>query len=173
MTEGTRLRDLSDHLKVVEEKVQALTLGCNQILESKFQQFEADNNKKLGVMVQQLDNMQKEAQQRFEAQQIESIKRHDQLLKMFNSQSYTSNSASHSTPPFKENRPSYDYSNNSNTRPVDKDSKGKGILPSPQWNHEGNQGNQGQRNSYYTPHPKLDYPTFEGDEPREWISKSE
>ncbi len=51
--------------------------------------------------------------------------------------------------------------------------RGKCILPIPQGGYESNFGNQGQRNSYYVPHPKLDYPTFEGEEPREWMKKSE
>ncbi len=59
MAKGTRLRDLSEHLKMVEEKMQNLTSDCNQVLESKFQQFELEYNRRLGVMVQQLDEMQK------------------------------------------------------------------------------------------------------------------
>ncbi len=155
--------------------MQNLTYDCNQLLESKFQQFELEYNRKLGVMVQQLDELQKEGQQRYEAQQMESARRHEQLMKLFNTQSSVGRTHSSSSPPLKESKVTYEYlsSNGNNSRSVTREDKGKGILPNPQMGSESNQGNFRHRNSYYVPHPRLDYPPFEGEEPREWISKSE
>ncbi len=173
MAEGTRLKGLNEHLKVVEERVQNLTLDCNQVLESKFHQFELEYNRKLGIVAQQLDDMQKEGQQRYEAQQMEAVRRHEQLLKMFSNQSSVINTPSHSSSPLKETKPAYDYYGHSSTRTTVRDDEGKGILPNPQVGHDGIHSGIGQRNQYYIPRPKLDYPTFGGEEPREWISKSE
>ncbi len=168
MAEGTRLRDLSEHLKAVEEKMQTLTYDCNQLLDSKFQHFELEYNRKLGVMVQQLDELQKEGQQRYEAQQLESTRRHEQLMKLFNTQSSVGKTHSSSSPPLEESKITYEYlsSNGNNSRSVTMEDKGKGILPNPQFGFENNQGNLGHRNPSYVPHPRLDYPTFEGEEPR-------
>ncbi len=139
MAEGTRLRDVSEHLKIVEEKVQTLTSECNQMLDSKFQQFELEYNRKLGLLVQQLDEIQKEGHQRHEAQQIEATRRHEQLLKLFSNQPPLSQSQSHSISPQKESKVTYDYMTSNSSRTTNRDDKGKGLLPNPQMVHEGTQ----------------------------------
>ncbi len=166
MAEGTRLKDLNEHLKMVEERVQNLTTDCNQMFETKFQQFELEYNRKLGVMVQQLDDMQKEGQQRYEAQKMEAVRRHEHLLKLFSTQSSVINNPSYSSTPLKDNKPAYDYYTHNGTRTTMRDDKGKGILPNLQLSQEGSNGNPGHRNPYFILHPKLDFPTFEGEEPK-------
>ncbi len=116
MAEGTRLKDLNEHIKVIEEKMQTLTADCNQVWENKFQQFETEYNRRLGVVVQQLDEMQREGQQRFEAQQIESTRRHEQPIKLFNSQSPVVKSPSQALIPARDNKSTFEFSPSSSFR---------------------------------------------------------
>ncbi len=57
-----------------------LTVECNAQLEEKLQQFNADCSKKIRVLAQQLDELQQDSQQRFEAMQIEATRRHETTL---------------------------------------------------------------------------------------------
>ncbi len=74
MAEGTRLKEMNEHIKGIEDKMQSIATECNQSLEDKMQNFGVEYNKKLGVLVQQLGEMQIESQQRHEALQIEAVR---------------------------------------------------------------------------------------------------
>ncbi len=95
----------------------------------------------------------KDGQQRYEAQQMEAAKRHEQLMKLFSTQSSMGKTPTHSTSPLKESKLTYEYLPNNSFRATFSEDRGKGILPKPQLGHEGIFGKQGQRNSYYVPHP--------------------
>lgn len=76
MAEGTRLKEINDHVHAIEKQVQSITLECNDKMDEKLQQFNLDCSKKFGVLAQQLDEIQQESQQRYEALQIDAARRH-------------------------------------------------------------------------------------------------
>lgn len=66
MAEGTRLKDLSEHINSIEERLQQLTSDCNNIFEERLQQLTLECNKQIGILAQQLEEIQHEGQQRSE-----------------------------------------------------------------------------------------------------------
>ncbi len=92
MAEGTRLREMSEHIAALEEKLQHLTSNCGKQIEESIQQYTADNNKQMGILVQQINEIKHEGRQRYESLQIEATKRHEfmqrhqQLLELLTAQ---------------------------------------------------------------------------------------
>nr|CAD1827709.1 unnamed protein product [Ananas comosus var. bracteatus] len=81
------------------------TLRASEKVEERLHQSSVDYSKKMGVLAQQLDELQQEGQQRYEALQIEAARRHEtmqqesacqheQLLKLFATQPQPSSSES-------------------------------------------------------------------------------
>ncbi len=77
MAEGTRLRDMSEHITLLEEKLQHITHECDARIEERMQQYTLDCNKQIGALAQQIDEIQHEGQQRYESIQIEPARRHE------------------------------------------------------------------------------------------------
>nr|CAD1835735.1 unnamed protein product [Ananas comosus var. bracteatus] len=189
MAEGTRLKEINDHVHAIEKRVQSVTLECNDKMDEKLQQFNLDCLKKFGVLAQQLDELQQESQQRYEALQIEAAKRHEvmlqenarrheQLLKMFTTQSqppnsqtsgYTSTSSASLT--IKEGRQQDQNRARGSTNYNAREERGKGLLPNPHRLLERGEEHQGR--FQHIPYPRLEFPTFQGEEPREWSSHCE
>ncbi len=86
MAEGTRLKEMSEQIKALEEKMQTIPTECHTIIDGRLQQFGIDYNQRLEALVHQLEEIQLVDQQRYEAQQLEATRRHEQLIKMFGSQ---------------------------------------------------------------------------------------
>nr|CAD1843416.1 unnamed protein product [Ananas comosus var. bracteatus] len=190
MAEGTRLKEINDHVHAIEKRVQSVTLECNDKMDEKLQQFNLDCLKKFGVLAQQLDELQQESQQRYEALQIEAAKRHEvmlqenarrheQLLKMFTTQSqppnsqtsgYTSTSSASLT--IKEGRQQDQNRAGGSTNYNAREERGKGLLPNPHRLLARGEEHQG-RFQHHIPYLRLEFPTFQGEEPREWSSHCE
>nr|CAD1820456.1 unnamed protein product [Ananas comosus var. bracteatus] len=72
MAEGTRMREMNEHLHALEERMQQIAVENSEKVDEKLQQFSMDYSKKISVLAQQLDDMQQE-----------SARRHEQLLRLF------------------------------------------------------------------------------------------
>ncbi len=129
MAEGTRLKDLSENLKALEEMMNSLTTECHNTMDSRLQQLEGNYSKKLQGLVQQIEELQQVEQQRHEAQQIEAVRRHEQLLKLI-STSHTTVKTNNSPIMIKEPHHNFDYQPGSSLQGNMREDKGKGILPS-------------------------------------------
>uniref|UniRef100_A0A6V7QV55 Reverse transcriptase domain-containing protein n=1 Tax=Ananas comosus var. bracteatus TaxID=296719 RepID=A0A6V7QV55_ANACO len=70
MAEGTRLREMSEHINALEEMRQQFTVEYNNKVEEELQQFSMDCSKKIGILAQQLDEIQQDEQQRSGYHQI-------------------------------------------------------------------------------------------------------
>ena len=60
MVEGTKLREISENLKILEEKMQALTTECPNQIEGRIQLVIEEYNTKIGVLARRLDEIQQE-----------------------------------------------------------------------------------------------------------------
>ncbi len=67
MAEGTRLKDLNDHMVSLEEKMQ---------------KFTGDYQGRVKELTQQINEIKGVEQQHYEFLQSEAIKRHEELLKL-------------------------------------------------------------------------------------------
>ncbi len=84
MAEGTRLRELSDNMKTIEDRVVKLTSDNAERVEEKLQQLGSDCNERFSMITQQLEAIQRENNQRFEAMQIETTKRSEPMIQESN-----------------------------------------------------------------------------------------
>ncbi len=80
MAEGTRLRELSDNIKTIEERVVKLTSDSAERVEEKLQQLGLNCNQRFSMITQQIEAIQREGNQKFEAMQIETAKRFELML---------------------------------------------------------------------------------------------
>ncbi len=172
MAEGTRLRDLNEHMTMLESKLQRLT--------TEYQ----DRVRELG---NQINEVSITGQKQYEAIQVEATKRHEsvlqdnankheELMKLLTLQSSFNKPNIH-VPNIHQIPKEQDHKDlhTSHLRNVI-DNKGKGILPVPP--REANimediKGNNKSYNSAHSPHPKLEFPTFSGENPRLWVENCE
>ncbi len=173
MAEGTRLKELSEQIRTIEEKMLSLTTECHSLVDERLQQFGMEYNQKLGTLVHQLDEIQRGSQQRDEAQQLEATKRHEQLMKLFSSQANIHKVDPTPSIHIREGRFGGAEVLGSSTKIHFRDDKGKGVLPNPHVNADSYTPQPIPRQPHFIPYPKLDFPIFGGDEPREWFSRSE
>ena len=80
MAEGTRLKEISENIRILEERMQTISIDCHNHIENRLQQVSDEYNTKLGVFARQLDEIQIEERQRYEALQIEAAKRHEIMM---------------------------------------------------------------------------------------------
>ena len=110
MVEGTRLKEICENTRALEERMQTFFTDCHNHIENRLHQVSEEYNTKLGVFARQLDEIQIEERQRYEALQIEATRRHEimmqeqnhrheQLLKLISPQP----SVSQPTPSFTAN----------------------------------------------------------------------
>ncbi len=49
MAEGTRLKEINEQIRTLEEKLQTISTECHNAIDEKLQQFGTDYNHKLGL----------------------------------------------------------------------------------------------------------------------------
>ena len=60
MAEETRLREINESLRILEEKMQVLTIECHSQIEGRIHQVTEEYNIKIKVLAKQLDEIQLE-----------------------------------------------------------------------------------------------------------------
>lgn len=74
MAEGTRLREMNEHLHALEERMQQFTIEYSDKVEEMLHQLNSNYSKNMGTLAQQLDEIQQNGQQRYEALQHEAAR---------------------------------------------------------------------------------------------------
>ncbi len=80
MAEGTRIRELKEHINAIEEKMLQLIEDCHHRIDEKLQQFGFECGKWIEGLAQHLEEIQQDDQQRYEAFQVEATRRHEMML---------------------------------------------------------------------------------------------
>ncbi len=175
MAEGTRLKDMNEHITTLETRVQKLTM---------------DYQDKVGELATQIKEVSEVEQLHFEALQIEATKRHelmlkdnalrhDELLKLFSSHTAPHIATVTNPQPYPVPREAHCKEEVSGIHVGNRDIKGKGILPIP--NREWQLGDDGRRSKWgskpnnhpHIPYPKLEFPVFGGEDPKAWVENCE
>ncbi len=187
MAGGTQLREMSEHIAALEEKLQHLTSHCGKQIEESIQQYTADSNKQMGILAQQIAEIQHEGRQRYESLQIEAAKRHEvmqqegarrhqQLLELLTAQTPPPITDPNPALRIREEKPAACNRASSSGLPWGEIDKGNGILPTPMRGHDlpaGGASLMSNRNQYHIPFPKLEFPIFNGEEARAWVDRCE
>ncbi len=164
MAEGTRLKDLNEHMNALESKMQTLTVEYqSRVLE-------------LTNQIKEVSNVE---QKHYESILKDSTKRHEELLLLL---------PNHVAPadPVEKAQTSQsvprDYPHGVGNRSVKMEhieGKGKGLLPLPirdfdlrEEERRGTMAGKGS-NSHHIPYPRLEFPIFMGEEPRVWVEHCE
>ncbi len=136
---------MNEHLHTLEERVQQLTGEYDNRMEEKLQQFSDDCNKKIRLLAQQLGELKQDGQHRYKALQLEaarrheeSVRKHEQLLKLLITQAQASspssigNSSTMNTSVIirEGKQPAGSQPRGSTNKGLGED-RGKGLLPSP------------------------------------------
>ena len=188
MAEGTRLKEICENIRALEERMQTFFTDCHNHIENRLQQVSEEYNIKLGVFARQLDEIQIKERQRYEALQIEAARRHEimmqeqnrrheQLLKLILrqpsvSQPTPSFTANNNPSTIKNGRTNNSESPSCSSTAVAAEARGKGILLTP-YQQLDRMGDIQNKTPFHLPYPKLEFPTFNGEEPKKWSSKSE
>lgn len=187
MAEGTRLKDLNEHIHHLDERLRQLTSECDNRMEERLHLFSEECNKQIGDLARQIEEIQYEGQHRYESLQSEATrrheniqqegaKRHQQLLELLMAGTNQAKGVGGPATGTREGQlPIYPKASSSMVRKSEEE-KGKGILPTPYRandTHESSPKHTSPRTPYHIPFPKLKFPTFEGTEPREWADRCE
>ncbi len=161
MAEGTRLKDLNEHMLSLESKMQSLT--------SEYQGRVSD-------LANQIKEVREVEQKHYETILKDSASRHEELLMLLTTRNVPVEKGQTSQSAQKE------YPNNMGNKSVKmeiRDSKGKGLLPMPHRDFELREEDRRESltgknsGSHHTPYPRLEFPIFAGEEPRVWIENCE
>ncbi len=168
MAEGTRLRDLNEHMLTLESRMHNLTTEYqDRVVELAAQIKEVSETEQ-----KHYENMQTEAMRRHELILKDSATKHEELLMLL---------ASRNSPvaPVEKTHHVQNlnqvYQNSNGNRCVKlefKDDKGKGILPNPVKEFDSKEESRSTHHQH-TPYPWLEFLTFTGDEPRVWVENCE
>ncbi|XP_020092846.1 uncharacterized protein LOC109713256 [Ananas comosus] len=159
MAEGTRLRDISDHIHSLEEK---------------YQKLGTEHQVHIEALTHQLAEVRDTGQKQFELLQAEAARRHEELLKLISAQPPTLKTPGEAPSSERKYKPG-----SSSTPIMIREEKGKGILPTPskplemEEEHTSPWGHRSFNHHQHLPYPRLDFPSFEGEDPRSWIENCE
>ncbi len=171
MAEGTRLKDLSEHVSTLELKMHKLATDY----QDRVKELTTKIREVSEVGQRHYETLQAEAIMRHELVLKDSASRHEELLRLLASQPSPSLPTENGPPGHYLHKDSYHAEQINPVKMEAKESKGKGILPIPP--REMDPREEGKRNRgtthAYIPYPKLEFPTFGGEDPRVWIENCE
>lgn len=151
MAEGTRLKDLNEHIHHMDERLRQLTSECNNRVEERLQMFSEECNKQIGDLARQIEEIQYKGQHRYESlqnkatmrhesMQQEGAKRHQQLMELLTSHTNHTRGIGGPAMGVREGQlPTYPKPGSSMLRRTEEE-KGKGILPTPPRGYDTNEG---------------------------------
>ncbi|XP_020082221.1 uncharacterized protein LOC109705849 [Ananas comosus] len=175
MAEGTRLRDLSEHLATLEGKLQKLTTDY----QGKVRELSSQILEVKEVGQKHYEDLQAEATKRHDMVLRDNTTRHEELLKLLSNHVLPSKMVSRDNEDPNELRFQNHKLVGSSSQGRIRENKGKGILPAPEIDAEfdndgrSNRGSVRYTNQQHMPLPKLEFPYFSGDEPGAWIENCE
>ncbi len=171
MAEGTRLKDRHEHMLTLESRMHKLTTDYqDRVVELTAQIKEVSDIKQ-----KHYESLQVEAVRRHELILKDSAAKHEELLTLLasrNSQTAVADKTYTIPSGQKEYQNIHGYKS---VKLEFKDNKGKGILPNPLRESDLRDEDRGESvtgkntHHHHTPYPRLEFPTFTGDEPRVWM----
>ncbi len=127
MAEGTRLKDLNEHITALESKVQGLSVDYqDKVTELTTQIKEVSEVEQL-----HFESLQMEATKRHELMLRDNALRHEELLKIISAHTLPQMAAVPRPQPYPAPREGHCKEEVSDNHMGNRNGKGKGILPSP------------------------------------------
>ncbi len=163
MAEGTRLRDLNEHMLALESKVQSFT---------------TEYQGRVMELTSQIKEVSDIEQKHYETIKDNATK-HEELLMLLATRNATTIPVE-KTQAVQVNQKDYQNINgNKSIKLENRESKGKGFLPMPFRDFDLREEDRRETvtgrssGSHHVPFPKLEFPIFVGEEPRVWVENCE